>query len=272
MIPLVSTKWLAENQKKVRIIDASWHLPNEGRNAYEEYLNSHIVGSVFFDLDKNSNQETNIPHMLPNKENWQKLISSFGIKNEDFVVIYDNSDLISSCRCWFSFLYFGHNPNLVSVLNGGLKKWNKEKRLLTKEIVNFNRSNYLIAEKKNLIVNKNEIDKNILSKVFEVVDARNAKRFKGLEKEPRAGIRSGSIQGSKNLPFKFCINNDNTFKSKEELKQVFNNLKLNNSKDVIFSCGSGVTACILGLANSIISGKTPKIYDGSWAEYGLIKL
>ena len=127
MKPLISTNWLENNINKVRLIDCTWHMPSSKRNAHQEFINSHIKGASFFDLEKNSDQNSNLPHMLPPERMWEKIVSKFGIKNSDHVIIYDNSDLLTACRCWYTFLYFGHDPNLVSVLDGGLKKWKKKK-------------------------------------------------------------------------------------------------------------------------------------------------
>ena len=134
MNQLVSTRWLDKNLNKVIILDASWHLPNVKRNALDEYKLSHISNSIFFDIDKNSNQNTNLPHMLPSKKEWVNIVSNLGINNSDHVIIYDNSDVFSSCRVWYTFLYFGHNPDLISVLDGNFKKWINEKRSTSKEI------------------------------------------------------------------------------------------------------------------------------------------
>ena len=269
MKQLVSTDWLENNLNNVRIIDGTWHMPNTKRNSQKEFEEMHIPNSVFFDLDKNSNQESNLPHMMPTEDQWNKLNSTYGIKNDDQIIIYDNSDVMSSCRWWFSYIFFGHNPNLVSILNGGLKKWVKEEKKITSKILDFKKSYYISKINNEFIFNKKQIDENIIIKKYLVVDARAKERFSGLVAETRKGLRSGNIKDSKNLPFKFCINEtDNTFKNKEELKKIFTQFKVSESKEKVFSCGSGVTACILGLANSIISGKTPLVYDGSWAEYG----
>jgi len=266
---LVSTEWLEKNLSKVRIIDASWHMPNSKKDAYKEYLKSHIESAVFFDLDKNSNQKSSLPHMLPDKEKWRKLVSDFGIKNSDHLVIYDSSETISSCRCWYSFIYFGHDFNKISVLDGGLIKWINEKRPVNDKIIKFNKSKYAVIENKSLIKNKEQIEKNIVLKQFELIDARSEQRFRGLAPEPRKGLKSGHIENSKNIPFTECLNkNDHTFKNKKELMKIFKEQNIDNEKDIVFTCGSGVTACVLGLANSIISGKTPIIYDGSWCEWG----
>ena len=124
---LVETDWLQKNINNVKIIDCSWHMPQTKRNGLEEYDKNHIPNAIFFDLDANS-KNTDLPHMLVDSINWEKIVSKMGIKNNDRIVVYDNSDVISSCRCWFNFIYFGHNPELVHVLNGGFQKWISEKR------------------------------------------------------------------------------------------------------------------------------------------------
>jgi len=267
---LVSTDWLEKNIDNVRILDGTWHMPSTKRNAASEFSTFHITNSIFLDLDKTSEQDSLLPHMLPSKDYWENTISKAGIKNSDHIVIYDNSDVISSCRFWYNFLYFGHSPNLVSVLNGGFKKWLKEEKVITNDIKSFSKSSYCALENKNMVLSKDQINQNIANKTFELIDARNKERFQGLHPEPRKELVSGNIEGSKNVFFMELINkNDNTFKNIQEIKLIFDKLKLDVDKDIAFTCGSGVTACILGLANSIISDKNPVIYDGSWSEYGL---
>jgi thiosulfate/3-mercaptopyruvate sulfurtransferase len=268
---LVETEWVGKNLDRIKIIDCSWHMPQTKRSGLEEYKNQHIPNSIFFDLDDNSKKKTNLPHMLVNINNWEKILSKMGIKENDEIIIYDNSDVISSCRCWFNFIYFGHDPSLVHVLNGGLKKWIKENRKTTNEITNIQISNYKSFEKKELVKNKELINQNINKQEFKVIDARSKERFEGKVQEPREGLRSGNIKNSFCLPFDHCLNKNKTFKNKDELKIIFETcLKSIDKKDVVFSCGSGVTACVLALAYSLINDKyQPCIYDGSWAEYGL---
>ena len=271
MKSLVSTDWLKKNLENVRIFDGSWHLPNTNRNALNEFHSAHIKNSNFFDIDKNSNRKSSLPHMLPEKNDWEKIMSELGVKNSDHIVIYDNSDIISSCRVWYTFLYFNHDPNLVSILDGGFKKWLKEKKDTTKDIKKFEKSSYLAHENTSLVLNKNQITANIKNKSFELIDARSRERFLGLLPEPRKGLKSGNIEGSKNMPFTELINStDHTFKKKEELISIFEKNKIDPNKKIAFTCGSGMTACVLGLTNSIISGRKPVIYDGSWTEYGII--
>ena len=268
---LVSTKWLEDNLDKVKIIDCSWHMPQANRNGFKEYTKQHIENAIFFDLDKNSNQYTDLPHMLTDENTWEKIISDMGIDNEDEIVVYDNSDVISSCRCWYNFIYFGHNPKLIHVLDGGLKKWNNEKKQTTNIIPKNINSSYKANSKKELVKNKQEIDKNISSKEFEVIDARSKDRFEGKVPEPRKGLRSGSIQNSFCLPFSEIINDDNTFVDKDKILEKFKSTKCDLNVNLVFSCGSGVTASVLALAYSLIDNKyMPKVYDGSWSEYGKI--
>ena len=139
---LVDTNWLESNLSKVKIIDCSWHMPQAKRNGFEEYNKEHIPNAIFFDLDKNSKINTDLPHMLTDIKSWEKILSNMGIENKDEIVIYDNSDVISSCRCWFNLIYFGHDPKLVHVLNGGLKKWINENRNITKNIPKIKISDY----------------------------------------------------------------------------------------------------------------------------------
>ena len=269
---LVETEWLEKNINNVKIIDCSWHMPQTQRDGFKEYINQHIPNTIFFDLDENSKRNIGLPHMMVEMKNWEKILSKMGINNEDKIIIYDNSDVLSSCRCWFNFIYFGHNPKLVHVLNGGLKKWIKENRKITDNITNIQISSYKCFEKKELIKNKELIDKNIDEQEFKVIDARSKDRFEGKIPEPRKGLRSGNIKNSFCIPFNHCLNEDKTFKSNEDLKIIFKTCLDNiNEKNIVFSCGSGVTACVLALAYSLINDKYhPCIYDGSWAEYGII--
>ena len=246
---LVSSDWLEKNINNVKIIDCSWHMPQAQRNGFEEYKKDHIPNAIFFDLDKNSKINTDLPHMLTDINSWELIMNSMGISNEDEIVIYDNSDVISSCRCWYNLIYFGHDPKLVHVLDGGLNKWKIENNKLEK--------------------NKQEIDKNITLNEFIVVDARSRERFEGKVPEPRKGLRSGSIKNSFCLPFSELINDDHTFVSKDKIKAQFRLFKLDLNQNIVFSCGSGVTASVLALAYSLINDKyMPTIYDGSWSEYG----
>ena len=266
---LVDTTWLENNIKNVKIIDCSWHMPQTKRNGFEEYCKEHIPNAIFFDLDKNSKLDTDLPHMLTDPKSWEKIMGNMGIENNDRIVVYDNSDVISSCRCWYNLIYYGHNPELVHVLNGGLKKWKKENKATDNKKVTTKTSTYSCKENKKLVKSKKQIDENIEKKEFNVVDARSRERFEGKVAEPRKGLRSGSIKNSFCLPFYELIDEDHTFVSKNKIREKFDTFKFDLKKNIVFSCGSGVTASVLALAYSLINDKyMPTIYDGSWSEYG----
>ena len=277
---LVTTEWLEKNLDSVKIFDASWHMPSSRRDAKKEYREKHIKGAMFWDVDEHSDKDSPFPHMMSNSDYWTRMLWSFGIQNEDHIIVYDYSDTYSSCRLWFALKYFGHKK--VSVLDGGMKKWLKENRSTSNEVNDdlgkFSsidklnpKSRYKVSENTGWIKNKKDIDENIKTLSFQTVDARSRERFEGKVDEPRPGLKKGCIVGSKNIPFKECINSKtNTFKSKNELSIVFTKNGVDISKPVVFSCGSGMTATVLGLAYSIISGKNAMVYDGSWSEYGKI--
>ena len=277
---LVTTEWLEKNLNKVKIFDASWHMPSTKRNAIKEYENKHIPEAMFWDVDKHSDNDSPYPHMMSNSDYWTRMLWSFGIQNNDHIIVYDNSDIYSSCRLWFSLKYFGHEK--VSVLDGGMKKWLKENRptdnKINQDLGKFSSidklnptTKYSVNEKSELIKNRLQIDENIKNQSFQTVDARSRDRFEGKAEEPRPGLKKGCIIGSKNIPFKECINSKtNTFKSKNELSVIFTKNGIDISKPIVFTCGSGMTATVLGLAYSIISGKNAAVYDGSWSEYGKI--
>ena len=203
---LIETVELEAKLETVKIIDCSWHMPQTSRNGYDEYKNLHIPNAIFFDLDKNSLKETDLPHMLVGIKEWEEIVSNMGISNDDQIVIYDNSDVISSCRCWYNFIYYGHNPKLIKILNGGLKKWIGENREIDNELPKIAKSNYKAKEFKNLVKDKNQINENIIKKEFSLIDARSIERFNGEVKEPRVGLRSGNIENSTCIPFNYLIN------------------------------------------------------------------
>ena len=168
--------------------------------------------------------------MLTDINSWENIVSDMGIKNDDRVVIYDNSDVISSCRCWYNFIYFGHNPSLIYVLDGGLKKWIKEDKATTNDLTKIIKSNYQAKERGELVKNKLEIDKNISKNEFDVIDARSKERFEGKVLEPRKGLKSGSIENSFCLPFLDLIDTDGTFISEDKILEKFKFLYSKNNK------------------------------------------
>ena len=267
MSELVSTNWVYKNlnNRKLVILDCSWHMSREKRNAKKEYDKMHIKNTYFFDIDKISDIKTNLPHMLPSQRKFEEKVRSFGINQSSLIVTYDVKGIFSSPRVWWMFKYFGHNN--IFVLNGGLKKWLKEKKPVTNKKTYFKKGNFISQLSKEFLVTKNEVLESINRKNSLTFDARNKDRFNGKVKEPRKGLRSGHIPGSKNIFWGNLINRKGTLVSKKKINNLFNKFPIKNKK-IITSCGSGITACILSL--SLLHG--PKIqtsvYDGSWAEWG----
>ena len=267
MSELVSTNWVYKNlnNKKLVILDCSWHMSQEKRNAKKEYEAVHIKNAYFFDIDKISDIKTNLPHMVPTQMKFEKKVRKFGINRSSLIVAYDARGVFSSPRVWWMFKYFGHKN--IFVLNGGLKKWLKEKKPVTNKKTYYKKGNFISQLSKELLVTKNEVLESINKKNSLTFDARHKDRFNGKIKEPRKGLRSGHIPCSKNIFWGNLINYNGTLISKKKINNLFNNFQIEN-KNIITSCGSGITACILSL--SLLHGLKIKtsVYDGSWTEWG----
>ena len=266
--PLVSTSWLTENinNPNIRIFDSSWHMPNAGRNAKAEYDNAHIAGALFFDVDEIADTENSLPHMMPSEEKMAVRLRSLGISNSDHIIMYDNSVDLSATRGWYMFKTFGHEK--VSVLDGGLTKWVSEGQPVTDDITIFAKSHYIASKDENATRSVEQLIKNVTSKNEQVIDARSNGRFLGTEPEPRTTLKSGRIPNSFNVPFNTLFNDDKTFKSPNDIKEIFLNSGADLNKPIVTSCGSGITACTLLFALELIGQDNKSLYDGSWTEWG----
>lgn len=266
---LVSTDWLRKNlfNNDIKILDCSWHMPNSKRSAKLEFERSHIPGAVFFDIDEFSDKESLFPHTILPGNSFSQMISNLGISNQNHVIVYDTLGIFSSPRVWWMFNYYGHNK--ISILDGGLIKWSKEKKEIEsgKEKKSL-KTNFSVTENYSLLKTYKDIKKNVSDKNFQVLDARSKTRFDGLEEEPRKNLKSGSITNSTNLPWNECIDPiTKCFFEKSVLKKKFKSLKIDLGQPVIFTCGSGITACVIGKAFNIVTEKPISIYDGSWSEW-----
>jgi thiosulfate/3-mercaptopyruvate sulfurtransferase len=271
MTAFLTTDFLAANlwNTHYKLVDASWFMPGSGRDARAEYLKTHLPNAVFFDLDDISDKKSPYPHMLPYIDIFGQKIGALGISNHDKIVLYDSQGLFSAPRAWWMFRVFGHEKTYI--LEGGLPKWISEAKPLqsgTVEVMptrfntNFNGTLYRHIE---------DVFNNLTKPIDQVVDARSPSRFRGEEPEPRPGLRSGHIPGAKNVFYKDLITEKGVLKSKEELTQIFLDAGVDLSKPIANTCGSGVTACILALAQYELGKKDSGVYDGSWAEWGSIK-
>ena len=266
---LVSTDWLAAHLKDpdIRILDASWYLPDMNRDARAEYDNAHIPGARFFDIDEMSDHRSKMPHMAPPPEKFISRMRAMGIGDGHQMVVYDGAGLFSAARVWWLFRLMGKSD--VAVLNGGLPKWQAEGREI-EDMPPVIRDRHMTVQRQAHMV-KDVTQVAAASKLgdHEVLDARSAARFRGEQAEPRAGLRSGHIPNSKNIPFGTLLNRDGTMKSVEALKAVFEAEGVNLDKPVITTCGSGVTAAVINLALERVGQRNHSLYDGSWAEWGM---
>ena len=266
---LVSTDWLRKNlvNKDIKILDCSWHIPNTQRSGKLEFELSHIPGSIFFDIDKISDQNSSFPHMLLTKEKFSSIIGDLGISNDDHVIVYDKLGIFSSPRVWWMFNYYGHSK--ISILNGGFVKWSKEKKEIDSgKGKKYLQTNFKANENNSMVKNYDDIKTNISKRNFQVLDARPKGRFEGTEPEPRKNLKSGSIQNSINISWaEFIDPETKCVLDAESIKKKFQSLKFNFDQPVVFSCGSGVAACVVGKAFEIITNKQIDIYDGSWTEW-----
>ena len=273
MQELISAKFALDNlynKPKVVFIDSTFHLPNSGRNALEEFNSCHIPNARFFDINKISEQSSDLPHMLPNELFFSEMVGKLGINNDDTVVAYDNSIFFSSARAWWMFKIFGHKN--LKIVDGGLKAWKDQGGPLESKKSIFKDTTY-VAQKinHNLYDNLDNIMDDLNSHRNKVIiDARGKERFLGQVEEPRPKVRSGHIPSSLNVPISSLIDKKtNCFKSVSEINQIFIDIGITNKDaELVMTCGSGVTACGLAIAAYSLGFKHVKVYDGSWSEWG----
>ncbi|MDA0916015.1 MAG: sulfurtransferase [Proteobacteria bacterium] len=249
-----------------KILDATFYLPDSGLNAEEEYKKKHIPGAVFFDINKVADPNNSLPHMIPQKDLFSKMMQNLGLNNEDEIVIYDNSSFLSSARAWFLFRYFGHNK--VSIMQGGLENWKNSGGNISQENVVIKKGNYTAKdEKKDLVVNLDQMIIATQNKEKIILDARSKQRFLGEAKEPRPNLPSGHIPNSKSLPSSVLINKNGYLKSKDDINKILDDINVNPNDKIIATCGSGVSACVISIALYYLGKKNVPIYDGSWTEW-----
>src|SRR5262245_6728971 len=266
---LVETDWLASHLEApdLVILDGSMHLPTTKRNAKAEFLEAHIPGALFFDIDDIADETSSLPHMLPSPTKFASRMKKMGVGDGMHIVAYDSEGLYSAARVWWMFRTMGHEE--VRVLNGGLKKWKAEgRRLEDGPARQRTPRHYTPVFNASLVRDAAEVRGLIDSPGAQIVDARAAGRFEGTVPEPRAGLRSGHIPSARNLPFASLLNADGTLKAASELRQIFAAAKVDADRPVVASCGSGVTAGVIALALAVLGRPDAAVYDGSWSEWG----
>lgn len=265
---LVSTDWLAARlgQPGLVIIDASWYLPAQQRNPRQEYLDGHIPGAVFFDLDAVSAQDTSLPHMMPTPTVFASAMRKLGVADGAQIVVYDGLGLFSAPRLWWMLRAFGARD--IAILDGGLPKWKAEGRPVEDGETLRAPAHFNARLDHSLVASMADVQKALADNSVQVLDARPAERFRGEAPEPRPGLRMGHIPGSKSVPFGALLQ-DGRLKPAAELAQALGALGVDPQKPAITSCGSGVSAAIITLA-LVVAGRNPgALYDGSWAEWGV---
>jgi len=268
MPALVSVAWLARELEKpdLRVLDASFYLPTEGKNAADLFEAEHIPGARFFDINDIADLETDLPHMLPTPGRFARRVSALGIGNDHRVVVYDQKGVFSAPRAWWTFAHFGHTS--VAVLDGGLPAWRQSGqpievgRPAAAAHVHFVPRHYATQ-----VRGLGDMLHNLETGGELVLDARPAGRFAGIDPEPRPGLSSGHIPGSISLPASDVLLEGRTMLPAISLRALFAAAGVDGSRPVVTSCGSGVSACILTLALHLAGLPEGAVYDGSWAEW-----
>ena len=264
---LVSTDWLAEHLRdgNLVVVDGSYFLPTEQRDAHAEFRSGHIPGAVFFDIEAISDHSTDLPHMLPGTTHFSEAVGALGIGDGDTVVAYDSAGLYSAPRVWWTFRIFGAKQ--VFILDGGLPKWKAEGRPLETGDAKHAPKTFNAEMNVGAVAMLADVRMALTDESAQVVDARSAERFRGEAPEPRSGLRSGHIPGSFNVPYSQLVKSGRLV-PRARIETAFTEAGVDLDKPIITSCGSGVTAAILTLALESI-GREPKgLFDGSWAEWG----
>ena len=265
---IVSTEWLFNHldSPDLRILDGTWFLPGVARDAKAEYEKAHIPGARFFDIDDVSDENTDLPHMAPPYEKFISRMLAMGVGDGHQIVVYDALGLFSAARVWWLFRHMGHSH--IAVLDGGMPKWIAEGRPLEDMPPRVTRRHMTARRKAHMVKSRSQVLSAFNSGACEILDARSPERFFGSDPEPRKGLRSGHIPGSKNVFYRDLLQDSGTMKPPDELSDIFADANIDMSKPAITTCGSGITAAIINLALERIGKIDHALYDGSWTEWG----
>ncbi|MGL4634501.1 MAG: 3-mercaptopyruvate sulfurtransferase [Beijerinckiaceae bacterium] len=263
----VSTQWLADNINRddVGVVDASWYLPTMNRDGKAEYAQKHILKAMHFDIDAVKDTTNPLPHMLPSAEDFAKAASAMGLSEDMTIIVYDGAGLFAAPRVRWMFKVMGAKD--VRLLDGGLPKWLAEDRPVMAGTPKAEPRVFKAKLDASAVASTADIKATLDAGSAQIVDARPAARFKGEAPEPRAGVASGHIPGSLNLPFDQVVK-DGRLLPPDIVRSAFLSAGVDIDQPVITSCGSGVSAAILSVAMETAGANAKAIYDGSWAEWG----
>ncbi len=267
--PIVSAAWLKSHltAPDVRVLDATWFMPGSPKTGRQAYDIGHIPGARFFDIDDISDTESPLPHMLPPPEKFSSRARKLGLGDGHRIICYDQNGYFASARAWWMFRAMGHED--VAVLDGGFDAWRATGGAVEDLPPHFNADRHFTCRpRRDVIRDLTQVKKALDTGLAQVVDARSEARFKGEAPEPRPGLRSGHMPGSKNVPHNLLIAADGTLKSPQEIAAVFTKAGVDMGKPIINSCGSGVSAAILALGQAIAGHDDSAVYDAAWCEWG----
>ncbi len=265
--------WKIQERTDIKVLDGTFVMPGSGISPVSVFRQKRIGRASFFDIEEICDADSPLPHMLPQPEIFERAVAEAGISNDSTVVIYGQDGMIMGpCRVWWMFKIFGHDN--VRILNGGLLNWEAEGYPLNTDPYVMGRPASFRANFRPQMVTDLETLQEIVEKgSADILDARSWERFAGIVEEPRAGLRSGHIPGSKNIPCSTLVDQKTgCLRKPEDLLQLFKEHGIKGDKPVITTCGSGVTACAIAFALNILGFQNVSVYDGSWAEWGQEKL
>lgn len=265
--PLVSTAWLAERlgRDDVRILDGSWWLPAENRDPHAEYLEAHIPGAVFFDIDAIADHTVDLPHMLPTPEVFAQAAGRLGLSRDGAIVAYDTFGVRAAARVWWTLKAMGFSNAFV--LDGGLRAWRAEGRPVESGDVIPGPTTVTPDFHPELVRSLDQVRAILDTSSAQVVDARGGARYRGEVPEPRAGLRSGHMPGASNVPFDMLLDHDGSLKPDGDIAAIFQGAGIDLSRPIVTTCGSGITASVLALALARLGRDDVAVYDGSWTEW-----
>jgi thiosulfate/3-mercaptopyruvate sulfurtransferase len=263
----VDADWLQQRlgQPGFSIVDASWYLPAQKRNARAEYEAGHIPGAVFLDIDAASDHGNPLPHMLPDPLEFSRYVGTMGVSADDTIVVYDGPGFFSAPRVWWMFRVMGVFQAFI--LEGGFDRWKAGGRPVTAEPTKIAPGIFHADFDASRVASLADMRRIVETGESQIADARDPGRFAGIEPEPRPGIRSGHMPGARNVPASALAENG-VLLPEPLLRKVFEEAGIDLAGPIVTSCGSGVTAAVITLALETLGHTDNRLYDGSWTEWG----